>query len=1406
MKIRKTKKGNSIRRIVAFLLCMTMVLGLGMQDVMEQVYAEGTPVTVQEGTAQDTEKITEGEQTGDEPAAPEETTPPTEETENEGSTGDTSGDGVQDEPDAGQPGEDTNTGESGGDNTGDTGTETQPGDGSTDTSGEEGNVDTPGEGEGQGTEEGDVTVPTVPEGEEGQKPVEGDATAPEGEEGQKPGEGDAAASEDTEQADAPEEEEPAEGVAFEDSYTDEKVTIQVSAEAGVIPEGAVLSVTPIEKTEPDESMSDEEKAEAEKINAQYDLTEKKLTEESDENGEVMEGFLAYDISFLVTNEDGETQSEVEPAGEVKVVMDFNEAAVPEGVSENAEVSVKHLKEDETAEDGIVVEDVTENAVVTAAETGIPAVEKVELTAESFSTYTITWRRTDELEIHIVDFSGNDLISTDEEYSRFDWKDQNRISVNEILKRIQNEYDFDLENSFVKAVYVEASKEFDSSAVQIYGFLYKESDFWYCKDSDFAESNTGWNPVGDGKVYFIFGEEPEISTDPIETVSTKDTITINVFDYVVGEDGDESADWNSREGINEGHVLKFVDEKGEDNKNININQDGSRGYINSGMVQLVLTNDFPVLSGRGNTQQESLEYLFKPETEEEDARNDVRNQYLGLDHLFSRDGRGYLVFNSNDSYAYLESYGEGNFAQDFTVIGYDGSVSSKGFFPFTQPTAGNFNDLKNSQNDAVLGHDGVNHYYGMTIEAGFIQPKGGIIDNAPMEFKFSGDDDVWVFIDDVLVLDLGGIHGAVSGTINFKTGEVTTQDIGESSEKHVTTIKEAFGKADKDDSSDFSGNTFADYTSHTIKFFYLERGNTDSNCKIEFNFPTIPADSVTVAKEVVGGDGIGVDYAQDIDFRFQIKKAAAGENLAPFGNAEYKLYDENSHEIINTDGNGNPIPWAADENGYFTLKHGQMAVFEDFIATDHYEVIETGAYLDGYVVTIDDSTVEIDTGDGSETIYSASTGDRVAGNDHDAKFKNKIENITQLSITKKVADGVASDGPFAIKLWIQGVLYEGSYQLNGESGYNAADGVIELNKDDTITITGLPYGVTFEVEEILETNSPYKPTYGITGDVSGVQIPGAGNTYTKASAQIVGNDNNGAAVTITNSINPDYTIDLTVRKEWRGPEQDRENYDDVTVQLCRDDVAYRDPVKITEGNNWIYTFEDLPYYQEDGVTPCEYTVIETMIGTFPVVNTVGWLFIDYSKKSDGTLVITNSLPQSWFIQKVSSVGKTPLDGAIFTLTKEGESTPKYWGQSDVSESGDSMSDGRVVWWEENSDLGNPEKIVPYIPDGTYTLEEKEAPAGYMETGIIWKIVIENLTVKSITYTDANGGEHQVEPVSLQTRGSYNPIVYQYENEVELYELPSTGGPGIHLYMLGGTLLMMAGALLVYKKRKEEVLRS
>ena len=63
------------------------------------------------------------------------------------------------------------------------------------------------------------------------------------------------------------------------------------------------------------------------------------------------------------------------------------------------------------------------------------------------------------------------------------------------------------------------------------------------------------------------------------------------------------------------------------------------------------------------------------------------------------------------------------------------------------------------------------YYGMTVGFNFIQPEEGKVNNNPMVFEFSGDDDVWVFVDGKLVLDIGGFHEAVGGSINFATGEV-----------------------------------------------------------------------------------------------------------------------------------------------------------------------------------------------------------------------------------------------------------------------------------------------------------------------------------------------------------------------------------------------------------------------------------------------------------------------------------------------------------------------------------------------------------------------------------------------------------------------------------------------------------
>ena len=138
------------------------------------------------------------------------------------------------------------------------------------------------------------------------------------------------------------------------------------------------------------------------------------------------GFLAYDICFLV---DGK---EVEPSGDVKVVMDFKEAAVPEGVSEDAEVTVKHLKEDESAEDGVVVEDMTEAASVETTEKA--AVQKVELVAESFSVFTVQWNGKS-LGIRVVDSNGTPYPGMSEGENDYNLNNQSKIDVDEIADDI-----------------------------------------------------------------------------------------------------------------------------------------------------------------------------------------------------------------------------------------------------------------------------------------------------------------------------------------------------------------------------------------------------------------------------------------------------------------------------------------------------------------------------------------------------------------------------------------------------------------------------------------------------------------------------------------------------------------------------------------------------------------------------------------------------------------------------------------------------------------------------------------------------------------------------------------------------------------------------------------------------------
>lgn len=229
-----------------------------------------------------------------------------------------------------------------------------------------------------------------------------------------------------------------------------------------------------------------------------------------------------------------------------------------------------------------------------------------------------------------------------------------------------------------------------------------------------------------------------------------------------------------------------------------------------------------------------------------ASNVASNVFEKLNFPFNESN-----YNGVTTYSY-DSYTDKNreidkSKKDFKVTSYKnatvGTDNGVGFFPFEQFT----DPSKTNTHKYGFGTEFDIDFY--MSETGRLETKDG--DGKDITFNFSGDDDVWVYVDGVLVLDLGGAHKASSGLINFSTMEVIYKAAVDSSDNinnrtanpktsdgyavdgdYVTTVNLA--KLFAANGVEF--NNTSSSKKHTLQMFYMERGSVDSNCSISFNLP------------------------------------------------------------------------------------------------------------------------------------------------------------------------------------------------------------------------------------------------------------------------------------------------------------------------------------------------------------------------------------------------------------------------------------------------------------------------------------------------------------------------------------------------------------------------------------------
>ena len=454
----------------------------------------------------------------------------------------------------------------------------------------------------------------------------------------------------------------------------------------------------------------------------------------------------------------------------------------------------------------------------------------------------------------------------------------------------------------------------------------------------------------------------------------------------------------------------------------------------------------------------------------------------------------------------------------------------------QSNGGNYGDgsttvwMPFNSTQSISGEGNCDYHFGMAATIPFAMTANGKRnpnnnESEDITFSFSGDDDVWIFIDGQLVIDLGGIHNRLDATINFaentwSISESNTSDVAVADYNGAAISGTIFNNGDTTGTLNQTRETFAATDSHELTIFYLERGAGSSNCKIQFNLPMRDTVSVTKrATQSISAEGTvspltakEQETVNNIDFGFTLTKDGT-----PVGNTNYNLINANGQVVSRP---------STDANGHFTLRNGQTARFVGEIAADgaKYQVVEDAVDSKGFKLP---TYTYSGTAAGGYTVSGTSYSEASA-------IPATKENLTSAAVTAKGSTEAEDSLQFICENYLDATLPNPSLRPVDDKividyGLSVVIDVLanDVYRGDTIeltNVTGAQYGtasiengkITYQLKKQLTGVEVLTYTAKVTGSGGATSEPETANVYIIPATSMYYEENFSGLVTFTGS--------------------------------------------------------------------------------------------------------------------------------------------------------------------------------------------------------------------------------------------------------------------------------------------------